>query len=182
MGNKYICCFVGWPKLCLWLVALADFLGLPPHPLPRPYPMDRNFHAKFNVGAPPPRVGPPSYGESLSCPCSWLPCHLLNYVFSPSETPLPPPPLQADTPPSSGRHPGQTATAAGGTHPTGIHCSLFIFQKMEQKCRLNLLRLLLFLTLACLTFFIVVCVVDLNPYLESTNYVNTSCIMVRNGQ
>ena len=129
----------------------------------------------------PPGVGPPSYGESFSCPCSWLPCHLLNYVFSPSATPHPHPcrqtplPRQADTP---GRR------LLLWTVRILLQCILFFLflQKMEQKCRLNLLRLLLFLTLACLTFFIVVAVVVLKPYLEAKNYVNTSCIMVRNVQ
>ena len=55
----------------------------------------------------------------------------------------------------------------------------FILQKMEQKCRRILLRLLFGLTFGCMVFFIIVCVLNLKPYLESKNYVNTSCIMVR---
>ena len=70
-----------------------------------------------------PGFGPPSYGESLSCPCSWLPCHLLNYVFSPSATPSPPTP--------AGRHPSlvrRTPRADGyccGRY--AFYCNAFFF-------------------------------------------------------
>ena len=72
----------------------------------------------------------------------------------------------------------------GGGHgrlgPLWIHyCTLdHIFRRMEDKCRKRLLRLSCALSFGSLVFFIIVCVLNLKPYLESQDYVQTDCVMV----
>ena len=90
-------------------------------PCPGRHPLDRHLLGRHPLGTPPARADP-LYRHPLG-------------RYSPKQThPLPPPTqtLPLDRHPPPGRHPQETATEAGGAHPTRMH-SCYVYHQINPK-------------------------------------------------